>query len=212
MPTKKAFPSGELRVLKPKSSDVTAGLSFRPLDAEQIRYLWATGIIQIGTVEATYDFTLIEYKLHIDETPWIIYSTLVNALETEFFEDFWDVVNYKRKGPGDFHDVAWMEQEDTYDVSPAYLDTRIPILGKDGSTTKVAYPFIWENTHLKAHPNGVLIYSDHKRLEFLLQWVITSHNLIPPTPLFWVADDKSAKGMSLHRTSLWLHNDTIKWD
>ena len=99
MPAKKAFPSGALRVLKKQTSDVTAGLSFRPLDAEQIRYLWVSGIIQIGTVEAAYDFTLIEYKLHIDETPWIIYSTLVNALETEFFEDFWDVVNYRRKGP-----------------------------------------------------------------------------------------------------------------
>ena len=41
-----------------------------------------------GSVETTYDFTLIEYKLHIDETPWTIYSTLVNALETEFFEEF----------------------------------------------------------------------------------------------------------------------------
>ena len=59
-------------------SDVTTGLSFQPLDAEQIRYLWVTGIIQIGTAEAAYDFTLIEYKLHIDETPWTIYSTLVN--------------------------------------------------------------------------------------------------------------------------------------
>ena len=207
MPAKKTFPSGELRVLNQQTSDVTAGLSFRPLDAEQIRYLWVSGIIQIGTVEAAYDFTLIEYKLHIDETPWIIYSTLVNALETEFFEDFWDVVNYRRKGPTEFHDVAWMEEEDTYDVSPAYLDTRIPILDKDGNTTKVAYPFIWEHTHLKAHPNGVLIYSDYKRLEFLLQWVITWHNLIPPTPLFWVADDKGAKGMSLHRTSLWLRRN-----
>jgi hypothetical protein len=116
MPARKAFPSGELRVLKQQTSDVTAGLSVRPLDAEQIRYLWVSGIIQIGTVEAACDFTLIEYKLHIDETPWIIYSTLVNALETEFFEDFWDVVNYRRKGPTEFHDVAWMEEEDTYDL------------------------------------------------------------------------------------------------
>ena len=45
----------------------------------------------------------------------------------------------------------------------------------------------------------------------LLQWMITWHNLIPPTPLFWVADDKGAKGMSLHRTSLWLHSETIDW-
>ena len=96
------------------------------------------------------------------------------------------------------------------DVSPAYLHTRIPILDKDGNTTKVAYPFIWDHTHLKAHPNGVLIYSDQKRLEFLLQWVTTWHNLIPPTPLFWVTDDKGAKSMSLHRTSLWLHK-TIDW-
>jgi hypothetical protein len=78
MPGGKPFPSGELRVTKQQMSDVTTGLSFRPLDAEQIKYLWVTGIIQIGTAEAAYDFTLIEYKLHIDETPWTIYSTLVN--------------------------------------------------------------------------------------------------------------------------------------
>jgi len=65
-------------VTKQQMSDVTTGLSFHPLDAEQIRYLWVTGIIQIGTAEAAYDFTLIEYKLHIDETPWTIFSTLVN--------------------------------------------------------------------------------------------------------------------------------------
>ena len=41
--------------------------------------------------------------------------------------------------------------------------------------------------------------------------MITWHNLIPPTPLFWVADDKGAKSMSLHRTSLWLHSETIDW-
>ena len=104
-----------------------------------------------------------------------------------------------------------MDEADTYDVSPAYLDIRIPILNKEGNTAKVAHPFIWENTHLKAHPNGVLIYSDHKRLEFLLQWVIMWHNLIPPTPLFWVAEEKGAKSMSLHRTSLWLHSETIDW-
>ena len=73
MPAKKTSPSGELRVLNQQTSDVTAGLSFQPLDAEQIRYLWVSGIIQIGTVEAAYDFTLIEYKLHLDETPCIIY-------------------------------------------------------------------------------------------------------------------------------------------
>jgi hypothetical protein len=137
---------------------------------------------------------------------------LVNALETEFFEEFWDTVNYKRKGPTDeFHDVAWLEDADTYDVSSPYLDIRIPMLDKEGNTAKVAYPFVWDHTHLKAHPNGILIYSDHKRLEFLLQWVLTWHKPIPPTPLFWVNDDKGAKSMSLHRTSLWLHSETIEW-
>jgi hypothetical protein len=212
MPSKKSFPSGELSVSRQQTSDVTAGLSFRPLDVEQIKYLWVSGIIHVGSVETTYDFTLIEYKLHIDETPWTIYSTLVNALETEFFEEFWDTVNYKRKGPTDeFHDVAWLEDADTYDVSSPYLDIRIPMLDKEGNTAKVAYPFVWDHTHLKAHPNGILIYSDHKRLEFLLQWVLTWHKPIPPTPLFWVNDDKGAKSMSLHRTSLWLHSETIEW-
>ena len=147
MPGGTAFPTGELRVTKQQMSDVTTGLTFRPLDAEQIRYLWVSGIIQVGTAEAVYDFTLIEYKLHIEETPSTIFSTLGNALDTEFFDDFWQVVNYRRKGPSEFHDVAWIEAADTYDVSPAYLNTRIPILDKDGNTTKVAFPFKWDNTY-----------------------------------------------------------------
>ena len=55
MPSKKSFPSGELSVSRQQTSDVTAGLSFRPLDVEQIKYLWVSGIIHVGSVETTYD-------------------------------------------------------------------------------------------------------------------------------------------------------------
>ena len=52
--------------------------------ASSVRFLAVRGTIWVGDCHTTYNFTLVEYHLHIDEVPWIIFSTLADALETEF--------------------------------------------------------------------------------------------------------------------------------
>ena len=41
-----------------------------------------------------------------------------------------------------------------------------------------------------------------------LPLIVEAHELLPPTPLFWVNDDNT---IPLWRTTLWLHEDTIQW-
>ena len=60
-------------------------------------------------------------------------------------------------------------------------------------------------------PNGAAVYSDNKKFEFLLPLIVLSHDLLPPLPLFWALEEKGVKTIGLHRTSLWLHEDTIEW-
>ena len=59
-------------------------------DAYDIRFLAVNGTVTVGSCQARYDFTLVEYHLYIDEVSWILFSTLNNALELEFAAEFWD--------------------------------------------------------------------------------------------------------------------------
>ena len=52
--------------------------------ASSVRFLAVRGTIWVGDCHTTYNFTLVEYHLHIDELPWILFSTLADSLETEF--------------------------------------------------------------------------------------------------------------------------------
>ena len=52
------------------------------------------------------------------------------------------------------------------------------------------------------------IFHEQKKLAFLLPLIVEAHELLPPTPLFWVNDDNT---IPLWRTTLWLHEDTIQW-
>ena len=73
---------------------------------------------------------------------------------------------------------------------------------------RVVHPFVWNQTHLKVHPNGAAIFHEQKKLAFLLPLIVEAHELLPPTPLFWVNDDNT---IPLWSTTLWLHEDTIQW-
>jgi hypothetical protein len=123
--------------------------------------------------------------LHIEEVPWTIFSTLGDALETEFYEEFWQVVNYRRKVKKEFLDVTWIDTDYAYDVSQAYQDIRMSIFDRHGCTVKVVCPFKYNDTYLRVHPNAAAVYSDNKKFEFLLQLIVLSHDLLPPLPLFW---------------------------
>ena len=174
--------------------------------ASNVRFLAVRGTIWVGDCQTTYNFTLVEYHLHIDEVPWIIFSTLADALEKEFDPAFWDTVNYGRKERWGFLEPPWDGK--VYGAAPQYAQVRLSIFNRDAHTMRVVQPFVWNHTHLKVHPNGAMIFHEQKRLAFLLPLIVEAHNLLPPKPLFWVNDDKT---IPLWRTTLWTHAETVQW-
>ena len=147
---------------------------------------------------------LVEYQLHIDEVPWLIFSTLADVLEKEFVPGFWETVNHNRKERWGFLELPWDGK--AYGVAPPYTDIRLSIFNDIAHTMRVVKPFVCNETYLKVHPNGAAIFHEQKKLAFLLPLIVEAHALLPPTPLFWVNDDQT---IPLWRTTLWLHEDTI---
>ena len=174
--------------------------------ASSVRFLAVRGTIWVGDCHTTYNFTLVEYHLHIDEVPWIIFSTLADVLEKEFDPAFWETVNYNRKERWGFLEPPWDGK--VYGAAPPYAQVRLSIFNRDAHTMRVVQPFVWNHTHLKVHPNGAMIYHDQKRLAFLLPLIVEAHDLLPSKPLFWVNEDKT---IPLRRTTLWTHDETIQW-
>ena len=175
-------------------------------DASDVRFLAVSGTLWVGNCRTTYDFTLVEYHLHIDEVSWTIFSTLNNALEQEFTPEFWDIVNYSRKERWGFLEIPWDGK--AYEVAPPYTQIRLSIFNDFAHTMRVVRPFVWKDTYLKVHPNGAAVFTEQKKLAFLLPLIVEAHALLPPTPLFWVNDDQT---IPLRRTTLWLHEHTIQW-
>ena len=208
MPAGIPYPSGDIRVLSPNLQDISGGTQWDMQQADSIQFLAVSGTMVVGDVKAKYDFTLVAYRMHIDEVDWTIFSTLDNALANEFTEHFWRIVNYKRKDRRGFVDVPWIDAQQEYDVAEAYREVRLSIFNNLGHTVRVTTPFIYKDTYLKVHPNGAAVFAEDKKFEFLLPWIIEAHQLLPPTPVFWSRDDKT---IPLYRQTLWLHEDTIKW-
>ena len=175
-------------------------------DASNVRFLAVSGTIWVGDCQTTYNFTLVEYELYIDEVPWLIFSTLADTLENEFEPAFWDTVNYGRKERWGFLEPPWDGQ--AYDVAPPYTRIRLSIFNEVAHTMRVVQPFVWNQTHLRVHPNGAAVFHEQKKLAFLLPLIVEAHGLLPPKPLFWVNDDKT---IPLRRTTLWTHEETIQW-
>ena len=175
-------------------------------DASDVRFLAVSGTVWVGDSRTTYEFTLVEYRLYIDEVQWLIFSTLNGVLEEEFDPEFWDVVNHNRKERWNFLELPWDGK--AYGVAPPYTSIRLSIFNEIAHTMWVVKPFVWKDTYLKVHPNGAAIFHEQKKLAFLLPLIVETHALLPPTPLFWVNDDRT---IPLWRTTLWLHEDTIQW-
>ena len=91
------YPSGDIAVVNARMQDISGGMRWHMHDAYDIRFLAVNGTVTVGSCQAKYDFTLVEYHLYIDEVSWILFSTLNNALELEFAPEFWDTVNRNRK-------------------------------------------------------------------------------------------------------------------
>ena len=191
-----------------RMQDISGGMQWNMRDAYDIRFLAVNGTVTVGSGQAKYDFTLVEYHLYIDEVSWILFSTLNDALGLEFAAEFWDTVNKNRKERWGFLEVPWIADRQAYDVAAPYLDVRMSIFDNEAHTIRVVSPFIYRDTYLRVHPNGAAIFAEDKRLAYLLPLIVEAHNLLPPAPLFWVQDDKT---IPLHRQTLWLHASTIQW-
>ena len=95
-------------------------------DASDVRFLAVSGTLWVGDCRTTYDFTLVEYRLHIDEVPWLIFSTLNNGLEKEFAPEFLGCCQlYPEKSGGVSSKLPWDGR--AYDVAPPYTQIRLSI-------------------------------------------------------------------------------------
>lgn len=141
MPAGSHFPSGDIFVLGKNETDITKGMRWVMPDADDVRFLAVNGPMAVGDFRAKYDFTLVEYTMHIDEVPWTLFSTLDNALENEFTEAFWKIINWRRKGRPEFLDVPWIDTKQAYDVSKEYTNVRVSTFDKNARTAKVSMPF-----------------------------------------------------------------------
>ena len=80
MPKSTPFPSGPIAVADQDLLDMSAGMNWDMRDASNVRFLAVRGTIWVGDCQTTYNFTLVEYQLYIDEVPWLIFSTLADVL------------------------------------------------------------------------------------------------------------------------------------
>ena len=202
------FPSGSISVRDASYEDVTSGKQWFMPHANDVQFLKVRGVIIIGDVPLSYKFTLVKYDLSIDEIPWVLFSTLNDALYKEFKEDFFTTLNVDRKDRWDFEKVAWLDGPKQYDVDYPYSDIWMSIFEPSGATSREKRPFVYNDDHLRVHRNGAAVYSEEKKLIFLLPLIVQTHRLLPDKPLFWANDNSP---LSLYKTYTWMHEDTIKW-
>ena len=176
--------------------------------ANDVRFLAVRGTIVIGEIPVYYQFTLVEYHMYIDTVPWTIFSTLEEALCTEFDPHFFTTLCRARRDRWGFQKVAWRPDASDYDVDTPYSDTRLSIFDTYGHTRKEVKPFQYNHDFLRVHVNGAAVYSDNADLAFLLPLIVDAHRLLPEAPIFW---DDGYGSIALYRTSMWMHEDTIMW-
>ena len=202
------FPSGSISVRDASYEDVTSGKNWVMPHAIDVRFLKVRGVIVIGNVALPYKFTLVKYYLSIDGIPWVIFSNLNDALYREFKEGFFGTLNADRKDRWGFEQVAWLSAPSEYDVDTPYTDTWMSIFEASGETSREVRPFVYNDDHLRVHRNGAAVYSEEKKLIFLLPLIVQAHHLLPDIPIFWANDNSP---LSLYKSYTWMHEDTIKW-
>ena len=168
MPKSNPFPSGQIVVADQDLLDMSAGMNWDMRDASSVRFLAVRGTIWVGDCQTTYNFTLVEYQLYIDEVPWLIFSTLADVLERKSLNPAFGIpLTTIGKSGGVFWNHPGMDK-------PTVLRHRIP---------KFDYPSLimslipcvscnllcgtiptWKFT-----PNGAAIFHEQKKLAFLLR-------------------------------------------
>ena len=162
----------------------------------------------IGDTPLYYQFTLVKYHMYIDTVPWTIFTTLDEALAREFDPHFFYTLNRRRRERWGFRNLAWRSDADDYDVDTPYSDACLSIFDTYGHTRKVVKPFQYNYDFLRVHVNGAAVYAENAELAFLLPLIVDAHRLLPAVPIFWDNEDGS---IALHRSSMWMHLDTITW-
>ena len=162
----------------------------------------------IGEIPLYYQFTLVQYHMYIDTVPWVIFSSLKETRDKEFDSQFFSFLSSKRRDRWGFLNVAWRPKSADYDVDTPYSDTRLSIFDTYGHTRKEVKPFQYNHDFLRVHVNGAAVYSEDAELAFLLPLIVDAHRLLPAVPIFW---DDGSGSIALHRTSMWMHEDTITW-
>ena len=201
-------PPGPISVRDASYTDETNGRNWTMQQASEVRFLAVRGTIMIGEVPLYYQFTLVKYHMYIDTVPWVIFSTLKDSFVKEFDPQFFSTLNSERRDRWGFQDVAWRVSAAGYDVDTSYSDTRLSIFNMYGHTCKEVKPFQYNYDYLRVHANGAAVYSESKELAFLLPLIVETHRLLPDTPIFWANGQGT---LSLHRTSMWTHENTITW-
>ena len=74
---------------------------------------------------------------------WVLWTARAKSLEEELGDDFWQIVNYKRKPHPAFAEVPWLEDHNRFDVDSVYHDLRLPVLDSHGMIAKHVFPFRW---------------------------------------------------------------------
>ena len=131
-----------------------------------------------------------------------------SPLVKEFDSHFFSILNSRRRDRWGFLNVAWRPDAADYDVDTPYSNTRLSIFDTYGHTCKEVKPFQYNHDFLRVHVNGAAVYSEDAELAFLLPLIVDVHQLLPAVPIFW---DDGYGPLALHRTSMWMHEDTITW-
>ena len=208
LPIHRCFPTGHISVKDASLLDETSGRNWTMPQANDVRFLAVRGTIIIGDTPLYYQFTLVQYHMYIDTVPWTIFTTLDEALTKEFDNRFFCTLNHRRRERWDFLDVAWQPLIYNYDVDTPYSDVCLSIFHTYGHTRKVVKPFQYNSDYLRVHVNGAAVYADNAKIAFLLPLIVYAHRLLPAAPVFWDNEDGT---LTLYRSSMWLHLDTITW-
>ena len=143
--------------------------------AIDVQFLKVRGVIVIGNVPLPYKFTLVKYDLSINGILWVIFSNLNDALYKEFKEGFFSTLNVDRKDRWGFEQVAWLDGPYEYDVDFPYSDIWMSIFEPSGTTSREVRPFVYNDDHLRVHRNGAAVYSEEKKLIFLLPLIVQAY-------------------------------------
>ena len=132
------FPSGSISVRDASYENVTSGKQWVMPHANDVQFLKVRGVIKIGDVPLPYKFTLVKYDLSIDGIPWVIFSTLNDALYREFKEGFFTTLNFERKDRWDFEKVAWLDGQINTMLTTPILTFGCPYLNPLGPPVEKA--------------------------------------------------------------------------